>query len=78
MATEFSLNAVRFEDVRTGIVNYLKENGVYKAEFDFNGSNIAYFIDSAAYLTMLISYQHTITSNNIFLYTNTQNRYKLN
>lgn len=67
MATEFSLNAVRFEDVRTGIVNYLKENGAYKAEFDFNGSNIAYFIDSAAYLTMLISYQNTITSNNIFL-----------
>lgn len=67
MTTEFSLGAVRFEDVRTGIVNYLKENGTYKADFDFNGSNIAYLIDSAAYMTMIMSYQNTILSNNIFL-----------
>lgn len=64
---QFSLNALRFEDVRQNVINYLKENGRYTAEFDFQGSNLAYIIDSMAYTNMLMSYQLSMMANNIFL-----------
>ena len=63
----FNINALRFEDVRATVVNYLKENGKYKAEFDFDGDNIGYQIDIVAYNTMMLSYQNAQKSNNIFI-----------
>lgn len=64
---EFALNALRYEDIRAGVVNFLKENSSYSAEFDFDGSNLAYQIDVMAYATMLLSYQNTLKSNNLFI-----------
>jgi len=64
---QFALTALRFEDIRQGVVNWLKENGQYKAEFDFNGSNFSYFIDTMAYTSMLDGFNSTLTANNIFL-----------
>lgn len=71
MATEFSLGAIRFEDVRAGIITYLEENGTYNADFDYSGSTLSYQIDTASYLTMLMSYQNILKSNNIFIDTTT-------
>ena len=67
MPTEFSLNAVRFEDVYQGIVSYLKENHPQTGEFDFGASNISYQISIASYMTMLMAYRDTLKANNIFI-----------
>jgi hypothetical protein len=63
----FSLNSVRFEDIRTGIVNFLKENNTFAGDFDFGSSNLGYQIDIASYVTMLLSYENTLKANNIFI-----------
>ena len=68
---QFSLNAIRFEDVRTEIVRYLSENGTYDAPLDFTGSNLAYIIDTMAYTTMLMSYMLSTVANDNFLDTTT-------
>lgn len=67
MATNFSLNALRFEDIRAGIIRYLNEKSSYNAEFDFSSSNLGYLIDVNAYTAMMLSYQNVLRSNNIFL-----------
>lgn len=64
---DFALNAIRFEDIRTGIVNFLKENNTFAGSFDFDSSNIGYQIDIAAYVTMLLSYENVLKANNIFI-----------
>lgn len=64
---QFALNSLRFEDVRQNIVDYLRENGKYTAQFDYAGSNLAYVIDAMAYANMLISYQLSLVANNMFL-----------
>ena len=71
MSFQFSLNAVRFEDVRAEVVKFLTENGRYDAQFDFSGSNIAYVIDTMAYTTMLMSYMLSTVANDNFLDTTT-------
>jgi len=67
MATEFSLNNIRYEEVRSSIIEYLSENNEYSAEFDFDGSNLAYQIDVASYVAMMLSYQNVLKSNEIFI-----------
>lgn len=67
MAFQFSLNSVRYEDVRQQIVDFLTSRGEYSAQFDYQGSNLAYVIDSMAYATMLMSYQLSQVANNVFL-----------
>ena len=64
---KFALNAVRFEDVRQQVIDFLTEKGEYSAQFDFKGSNLAYVIDSMAYTTMLLSYHLSTIANNVFL-----------
>jgi hypothetical protein len=64
---QLALTALRFEDVRQNIVDFLKANGEYTAAFDYKGSNLGYLIDVTTYVTMLINYQLSNTSNNIFL-----------
>ena len=64
---EFALNPVRFEDIRAGIIQYLKDKNPNAGEFDFDGSNLGYQIDANAYITMLLSYQNVQAANNIFL-----------
>jgi len=64
---EFALNIIRFEDIRQGVVDYLKEYSNYQGTFDFDGSNISYMIESMSYIAMLLSYQNVQKSNNIFL-----------
>ena len=64
---QFTLNALRFEDVRQNIINYLTEKGEYTAEFDYAGSNLSYIIDSMAYTSMLISYQLSFIANNVYI-----------
>lgn len=64
---KFSLNLLKFEDIRTEIVNVLKTNSEFSGQFDFTSSNIGLIVDSMAYVTMLMSYQLTNTTNNLFL-----------
>ncbi len=65
--SEFSINALRFEDVRAAIIEYLKDNSPYAGDFDFDASNIGYEVDIAAYQTMLQSYHNVLIANNIFI-----------
>jgi hypothetical protein len=71
MAFQFALNAIRFEDVRAEIVRFLEENGTYDSQFDFEGSNLSYVIDTMAYTTMLMSYMLSTVANDNFLDTTT-------
>ena len=64
---QFTLNALRYEDVRQQVVDFLKERGEYNAEFDYQGSNMAYVIDTMAYVSMLMSYMISQDANNRFL-----------
>lgn len=68
---QFSLTAIRFEEVRSNIVKFLTERGKYDANFDFAGSNLSYFIDTMAYTTMLMSYMLSTVANDNFLDTTT-------
>lgn len=67
MSFSFALNLLKFEDVRNQIVEYLKENSEFSAQFDFTASNISLIIDSMAYVSMLMSYQLSNVANNLFL-----------
>ena len=71
MSFQFTLNAIRFEDVRAEVVKFLTENGTYDAQFDFAGSNLSYVIDTMAYTTMLMSYMLSTVANDNFLDTTT-------
>lgn len=74
MSMQFSLNALRFEDVRQQVVEFLKDRNQgseLTAEFDYQGSNISYIIDTMAYTTMLMSYMLANQANEIFLDTAT-------
>ena len=68
---QFSLNAIRFEDVRTEVVNFLSSQGTYDAPLDFEGSNLSYIIDTMAYTTMMMSYMVSTVANDNFLDTTT-------
>ena len=68
---QFTLNAIRYEDVRQQVVEFLKSKGKYTAEFDYKGSNLAYIIDTMAYVTMLMSYQVSTIANDNFIDTTT-------
>jgi len=68
---QFSLNAIRFEDVRAEVVKFLTSNGTYDAPLDFEGSNLAYIIDTMAYTTMMMSYMVSTVANDNFLDTTT-------
>lgn len=68
---QFSLNAIRFEDVRAEIVRFLTAQGTYDAPLDFEGSNLAYIIDTMAYTTMMMSYMVSTVANDNFLDTTT-------
>jgi len=68
---QFSLNAIRFEDVRAEVVKFLTANGTYDAPLDFEGSNLAYIIDTMAYTTMMMSYMVSTVANDNFLDTTT-------
>jgi hypothetical protein len=63
----FSLNTLKFEDVKAQIISFLKSNSDYYATFDFEGSNLNYVIDAMAFVTMQMSYQVSNVANNIFL-----------
>lgn len=65
--SQFSLNVIKFEDVRKQIVDYLKENSEYSSVFDFTAANISMIVDTMTYVTMLMSYQLTNVTNNLFL-----------
>lgn len=64
---QFTLNGLRYEDVRQNIVDWLTTRGEYAAEFDYQGSNLAYVIDSMAYTVMMLSYMISQVGNNVFL-----------
>lgn len=63
----FSLNHLKFEDVKAQIIEFLKSNSEYYATFDFEGSNLNFMIDAMAYVSMQMSYQVANVANNIFL-----------
>lgn len=63
---EFKYNLLKFEDIRKAIVEYLKEKSEY-VDFDFEASNISFFIDSLAYTIMLMNYNLSHVTNNLFL-----------
>jgi len=68
---QFSLNAIRFEDVRAEVIKFLSTQGTYDAPLDFEGSNLAYIIDTMAYTTMMMSYMLSTIANDNFLDTTT-------
>lgn len=63
----FSLNVLKFEDVKYNIIEFLKSNSEYHATFDFEGANLNYIVDAMAYVSMQMSYQVANVANNIFL-----------
>lgn len=63
----FSLNLLKFEDIRSQIVEFLKENSEYSSQFDFTGANIGLIVDTMSYITMMLSYQMANTASNMFL-----------
>ena len=63
----FSLNNLKFEDIKAQIIEFLKANSEYYATFDFEGSNINYIIDAMAFVTMNMSYQVSNIANNMFI-----------
>lgn len=63
----FSLNNLKFEDIKAQIIEFLKSNSEYYATFDFEGSNLNYVIDAMAYVTMNMSYQVANVANNMFI-----------
>lgn len=63
----FSLNNLKFEDVKAQIIEFLKSNSEYYATFDFEGSNLNYIVDAMAFVSMQMSYQVANVANNIFL-----------
>lgn len=63
----FSLNNLKFEDIKAQIIEFLKSNSEYYATFDFEGSNLNYVIDAMAYVTMNMSYQVSNVANNMFI-----------
>lgn len=67
MSFQFSLNNLRFEDIRAEIITFLKNNSQYSATFDWTASNMSFIIDTMTYVTMLMSYQLTTVANNNFL-----------
>lgn len=69
--SQFSLNVIKFEDVRSKIVETLQANSEYSGVFDFEAANISMMIDTMAYVSMLMSYQMTNLTNNLFLDTTT-------
>ena len=63
----FALNTLKFEDARASIIDYLNSKNEYAGLFDFSNSNLSYFIDTCAYVYMLLAYNTTHTANNVFL-----------
>ncbi len=63
----FSLNNLKFEDVKQQIIKFLQSKSEYAATFDFEGSNLNYVIDAMAFVTMQMSYQVANVANNVFL-----------
>jgi hypothetical protein len=66
MAT-LALNPLKFEDIKAQVIQYLTAKNDYSGQFDFSSSNLSYFIDTMAYVTMLVSYNTTHVANNMFL-----------
>ena len=63
----FALNTLKFEDARASIIDYLNSKNEYSGLFDFTNSNLSYFIDTCAYVYMLLAYNTTHDANNIFM-----------
>lgn len=63
----FALNTLKFEDIRSQIIEYLKANSEYSAQFDFTASNIAFIIDTMTYICMNMAYQVSNVPNNLLL-----------
>jgi hypothetical protein len=64
---QFALNPLKFQDIKDQIVQYLTDKNEYSGQFDFSSSNLTYFVDTMAYVTMLMSYNTTNVANNLFL-----------
>ncbi len=65
---DFSLNALKFEDIRTDVINYLIAQNPNFETFDFTaGSNVSLIVNAMAYMTMLLNYNLSNIANNIFL-----------
>jgi hypothetical protein len=63
----FSLNCLKFEDVREQIILYLTANSPYAGQFDFRSGNLSYFIDTMAYVAMNMNFNIANIANNRFL-----------
>ena len=64
---QFALNTLKFEDIREQIIQYLTTHNNYSAQFDFRSSNISYYIDTMAYVAMIMNFNLTHIANNKFL-----------
>ncbi len=63
----FSLSNLRYEDVREGCVEFIKDNTDIVGDFDFKGSNIKTLINILSYFNMMFSYELAGVANSIFL-----------
>jgi len=68
---QFSLNVLKYEDIRSNIIDFLKKNSKYGGNFDYSGHNISMIVDAMTYTDMLLAYHLTNIANNIFLDTTT-------
>jgi len=66
---EFGLNLLRFEDIRSKVIEFLKN--YTDADFDYDGENIRFFIDAISYVSMLMNYQLAMQANEYFIDTTT-------
>lgn len=65
---EFSLTALKYEDIVQNTINFLIQQNPNLSNFDFSpGSNISIMVNSMAYMTTLLNYQISNVANNVFL-----------
>ncbi len=70
MAGPISLTSVDFDEIKQGLVDYLKSTKQF-TDYDFAGSNLSVILNTLAYQSQLNSYTANLVANESFLHTST-------
>lgn len=70
---QFSLNLLKYEDIKQQIIDYLNTYSTYAVnnggQFDFSSSNLSHIINPMAYTAMMEAFNTSFVANNVFLET---------
>ena len=70
MAGPISLTQVDFDEIKDGLIDYLKSTKQF-TDYDFNGSNLQVILNMLAYQAQLNAYSTNLIANESFLHTST-------